>query len=103
MGDAAMSLKDMQAELLAFRDARDWRKYHTPEALARAIAVEAGELNELFLWDREFSTAMVASELADVMIYCLNLCNALGLDAEWSIHAKMAENARRPVRGDGFA
>ena len=93
-------LAALQADLAAFRDARDWQRYHTPEALARAIMVEAGELNDLFLWGREPATAAVAEEMADVLIYCLNLCNALGADAEAIIRKKIAQNATRRVVGD---
>lgn len=90
----------LQADLAAFRDARNWQQYHTPEALARAVAVEAGELNELFLWGRNPTLHDVREELADVMIYCLSLCNAIGDDAERIIRDKMAKNAQRTTVGD---
>jgi NTP pyrophosphatase (non-canonical NTP hydrolase) len=78
--------------LIEFRDARNWQKYHTPEALARAIGIEAGELNELFLWGREPSKNEAAAEIADVMIFCLNLCDVMGIDPEQAIHEKIDKN-----------
>jgi hypothetical protein len=36
--------------LVAFRDERDWAQFHDSKNLAAAIGIEAGELNELFLW-----------------------------------------------------
>ena len=48
--------------LRKFRDDRDWKQFHNPKDLAAAIAIEAGELQEHFLWK---STQEVAAELAD--------------------------------------
>lgn len=82
-------------KLRKFRNARDWQKYHTPEALARAIAIEAGELNELFLWGREPSRSEMSEEIADVMIYCLNLCEAIGIDPLQAMSDKIKKNAEK--------
>ena len=95
-------LAALQATLAEFRDARAWGPFHTAEALARAVAVEAGELNALFLWNRRPDLHRVAEEVADVLIYGLNLCNALGFDAGQIIADKIRGNAARPVVGDGF-
>lgn len=95
------SLTNTIDRLRKFRDARAWQKYHTPEALARAVAVESGELNELFLWDTDPDTIDVACEVADVMIYCLNLCVATGIDPVWAINSKIAANEIRDVGKDG--
>ena len=38
-----------------FREDRDWSQFHTPENLAKAINIEAGELLEHFLWDNNFN------------------------------------------------
>ena len=46
-GDRLTAIMD---EVLAFRDARDWRQFHAPKELASALGIEAGELQELFLW-----------------------------------------------------
>jgi hypothetical protein len=43
-------LAENVGRLLAFREARDWGKFHRPKELAAALAIEAGELQELFLW-----------------------------------------------------
>ena len=78
--------------LRTFRDKRNWHKHHKPEALARAVSIEAGELNELFLWGREPSALEVSDEVADVMIYCLNLCDVMGIDPIQSINSKIDKN-----------
>jgi dCTP diphosphatase len=73
------TLADLQERLRAFRDERDWRQFHSPKELAAAIAIEAAELQEFFLWTDPEEAARVAqnkregveAELADVLIQCL--------------------------------
>jgi hypothetical protein len=38
------------AQLLEFRDARDWKQFHTLKNLVSALSVEAAELLELTQW-----------------------------------------------------
>ena len=74
-----------------FRDDRDWRQFHTPENLAKAISIESGELLEHFLWDKE----EVCDELADVMVYCSHMADALGVSIEDIINNKMDKNEKK--------
>lgn len=78
-----------------FREDRSWQKYHASEHLARAISIEAGELNELFLWGRKPSSQELSEEVADVMIYCLNLCDVEGIDPLKAINDKIDSNERK--------
>ena len=49
-----LDLSKAMAQILAFRDARDWQQFHFPKELAAAVGIEAAELQEIFLWrDRE--------------------------------------------------
>ena len=82
-----------------FSQERDWEPFHTPANLAKSIAIEAGELLECFQWsDTEYDAGHVAEELADVMVYCQNMLDALGLDADGIVNAKMDQNeAKYPV------
>ncbi|MBK8164440.1 MAG: nucleotide pyrophosphohydrolase [bacterium] len=83
-------LAHLTSRILAFRDARSWRPFHTPKDLALALNIEAGELAELFLWKTEAeATGMaadsvgrtaIADELADVTIYALLLAHHYGID-----------------------
>ena len=76
-----------------FSDDRDWNQFHTPANLAKSISIEANELLECFQWDEEhFDLAHVAEELADVMVYCQNMLDKLGLDADEIINSKMTKN-----------
>jgi NTP pyrophosphatase (non-canonical NTP hydrolase) len=84
--------------LRAFVNERDWGQFHTPENLAKSIAIEAGELLECFQWNADANDAEVRNELADVLTYCLLLSDRLGVDPEQIVLAKLTETrAKYPV------
>jgi NTP pyrophosphatase (non-canonical NTP hydrolase) len=88
--------KNLLDEVLVFRDARDWKQFHTPENLAKAINIEAGELLECFQWSTdEFDKQEAREELADVIIYCLLMVDALDADLEKIVIDKMNKNNRK--------
>ena len=99
----AIELDALQSRLRAFRDERDWEQFHSPKNLTAAIAVEAAELQELFLWiDSAQSRAFadenreaVEEELADVFIQCLNLADTLGVDLLKASARKIDLNEKR--------
>jgi dCTP diphosphatase len=74
---------------------RDWGQFHSPENLAKSIAIEAGELLECFQWSADADEAEVKRELADVLIYCLLLTDRIGEDVDELIRAKIEENRRK--------
>ena len=101
--------KSLRDEIVAFRDARDWRQFHTPKNLAAAIAIEASELQEQFLWctDAESEARIrdaakhqaIAEELADVVNFALLLADRLDIDLPKEVRRKIRINARKyPVR-----
>jgi len=83
---------------------RDWQKYHTARNLAESISIEASELLELFQWslNDEKSLGMereklrrLEDELADVLVYCLSLANATGIDITTVVLGKMKKNEEK--------
>ena len=82
-----------------FTEDRDWDQFHSPANLAKSIVIEAAELLECFQWNDEvYDLQHVKEEIADVMVYCQNLLDKLGLDADEIINMKMAQNeAKYPV------
>ena len=78
---------------------RDWDQFHSPSNLAKSIAIEAGELLECFQWsDTEYDLEHVKEELADVLVYCQDMLDKLGLDADEIVNEKMEKNeAKYPV------
>jgi len=92
-------------QLVAFREARDWKQFHTPRQLAAALAIEAGELQQSMLWktDAEIEagladgtlTPAIGDEIADVLSFALLLAHDLGLDPAELIAGKLAKNEQR--------
>ena len=83
----------------AFTADRNWEQFHTPETVAKSIAIEAAELLECFQWSgTEYDLEHVKEELADVLVYCRNMLDELGLDEDAIINSKMDKNeAKYPV------
>ena len=78
---------------------RDWEKFHSPANLAKSISIEANELLECFQWsDEDYDLQHVKEELADVLVYCQNMLDKLGLDEDEIVNMKMDQNeAKYPV------
>lgn len=78
---------------------RDWDQFHSPANLAKSISIEANELLECFQWDENnYDINEVKEELADVIVYCQDMLDKLGLDVDEIVNAKMAKNeAKYPI------
>ncbi len=106
MEDEKTTIQELKDILRKFRDDRDWKQFHDPKNLAEAISIEAGELQELFLWkdkekiakklqeDEEFRKE-VGEELVDVVIFCLNFANAADIDISKILKEKVEKNAKK--------
>ncbi|MGH6646250.1 nucleotide pyrophosphohydrolase [Aquabacterium sp.] len=101
------SLQQLAQALDQFAQARDWPRFHAPKNLACALTVEAGELLEHFQWLTEDQSRQlgghqreaVALEMADVLLYLVQLSSALGIDLLDAARRKMVLNAEKyPVR-----
>lgn len=98
-------MREVQSRLVAFRDARHWKQFHTPRQLAAALAIEAGELQQSMLWktDAEIQaglaegtlTSEVGDEIADVLSFALLLAHDLGFDPAELIRSKLKKNEER--------
>jgi NTP pyrophosphatase (non-canonical NTP hydrolase) len=82
-------------KILKFRDERDWKKFHTPENLAKSLAIEAGELLECYQWDDVAMQGDVNEELADIIIYSILMAESLNVDIEDIILKKLAKNIKK--------
>ncbi|MFL6664798.1 MAG: nucleotide pyrophosphohydrolase [Rhizobacter sp.] len=97
----ADSLRDLAQQLDRFATEREWQQFHSPKNLASALIVEAAELLEHFQWmteeqSRELAPERrdaVAAELADVLLYLVQLASALGVDPVAAAQAKLKLNA----------
>lgn len=89
----------VRTDLRAFVDERAWDAFHTPKDLALSVAVEAGELLEVFQWRDPAAGALteedrrrIAEETADVVTYCMLLADKAGFDLLEAVAAKLAAN-----------
>jgi NTP pyrophosphatase (non-canonical NTP hydrolase) len=97
------SLQTLARQLEQFAQDRDWQQFHSPKNLASALVVEAGELLEHFQWlTEEQSRSLspqkreaVGAELADVLLYLIQLAGAMGIDPIAAAQAKLALNAQK--------
>ena len=103
--DATTTFAELKSRVLAFARERDWEQFHAPKNLSMALAAEAGELMEHFLWSTSDASRTIASdpakrqkieeELADVVIYALEFANMTQIDLAAVIETKMAANAKK--------
>jgi len=90
-------------EMLAFRQERDWEKFHTARNLSSALCVEAAELLDLFRWarDSEITTIVeqqlseIESEVADMTILLTYLCHDLKITIEDVVRKKLEINREK--------
>jgi NTP pyrophosphatase (non-canonical NTP hydrolase) len=88
-------MKDLEEKIVKFAEERDWNQFHTPENLAKSIAIEAGELLECFQWDNNYDKDELKYEVADVLNYCILLCHQVGVDPKEVISEKLAISAKK--------
>jgi len=103
--DDATSIAALQRAVVEFRDARDWKQFHSLKNLLLGLTIEASELAECALWKSDGELAALASdvrfreevgeEIADVFIFLLYLCHDLELDLAEVTSRKIAVNGER--------
>lgn len=99
INDSNTEIKKLKELVEEFVAERDWEQFHTPKNLSMAIASEAAELMELFLWvGSETSKSIckqeeqkVKEELADIIIVCLCFANRANLDVATIVTEKIKE------------
>jgi NTP pyrophosphatase (non-canonical NTP hydrolase) len=102
MPDHTTTIATLREAMRSFVAQRHWEQFHSPKNLAMALAAEAAEVMEHFLWMENAESRgvvrdparleQVADEIADVLGVCLALCNALDLDLSDVFLRKMSKN-----------
>ncbi len=98
-----MTIEDLTQRICAFRDARDWQQFHNPKDMAVAIAAEAGELMQHFVWKQpeqiaeivRSKRAEIPDEIADVAILLFELAHNLDIPLAQAMQAKLERNEQR--------
>lgn len=104
----SVTLDELQAEAVRFRDERDWAQFHNAKELAINLCIEAAELLELTQWhppqaiaarlDTPAGGEAFADELSDVLLTVLLLADDRGLDLAAAYRRKLEKNrAKYPV------
>jgi len=96
------TLAELTNRLIAFRDARDWRQFHSLKNLILSVSLESAELLELTQWkdDETVDSAVadpvfrdrLAEECADVLLYLLLIAERAGFDLTAAAAAKIETN-----------
>ncbi len=105
-GEARGDLEILTERLIAFRDARDWKQFHTLKNLLVSLSLEAAEALELVQWktDEEADALLKAGgklhealrqECADVLLYLLLIAEAAGFDLAQAAAEKIDINESR--------
>lgn len=96
-----MDIKQLEAAMHAFVENKGWYapdspKPQTPKNLAISLVLEAAEVLEHFQWREETpDKAELAGELADVMLYLLQLASISEVDLGQAVMDKLAKNYTR--------
>lgn len=99
----SQEIEELQAALRQFAEDRDWGRFHTPRNLAASLSIEAAEVLEHFQWltdeqSRQLTEEQrlkVGHEIADVLLYLLQLSDKLGIDPLEAAREKLAINAAK--------
>ncbi len=97
------SIEELTERIRSFVAAREWQQYHNPKDMAVAIAAEAGELMQHFVWQQPDQLDVrvrehreeIASEIADVGILLFEMADLLGMKLGDVMAAKIAHNEQR--------
>ena len=88
-------MKRIINEIEEFNKERDWDQFHSPENLAKSIAIESGELLECFQWNNNYDKDEVCEELADVFTYCIMMADKLGVEPKEIILKKLDKTRKK--------
>jgi len=96
-----MDIHQLTQEMHRFVTAKGWYKPDSPRPqtlrnLAVSLNIEAAEVLEHFQWNEAFTDqSELASELADVTLYLLQLASLSGIDLEQAVLKKLEINYNR--------
>jgi 8-oxo-dGTP diphosphatase len=96
-----MDIKQLTEEMNRFVSSKGWydknsKRPQTPRNLSISLALEAAEILEHFQWRDEIKDKEeLASELADVALYLLELASVTEIDLEQAMLKKLEVNKTR--------
>ncbi len=90
-------------KIIQFRDARDWKQFHNPKDLSISLALEAAEIMEHFQWKTseeiqqhiQKNKTALGEEIADVMIYLIQLADITHIDLIAASYDKLTKVGKK--------
>jgi dCTP diphosphatase len=103
MSDATTTIESLKNDVKKFTEDREWQQFHSPKNLSMALASEAAEVMDLFLWcesadsyqELENRRQDAEDEIADVAVALLAFCVRHNIDLSKAIAHKRIEHARK--------
>ena len=99
------NIKDLTKEIIAFRNARNWKQFHNPKDVSLSLVLEAGEVMELFQWKnneemKEYirlkkNRDRIGEELADVLYWVLLMSYDLKINILDALDKKIEQNRKK--------
>jgi len=93
--DEDTTIKEFKDAISSFVSERDWDRYHRPKDVAMALSIEAGELMELYLWDREPDREELEDELGDILFFLVDMSIREDIDLTEAFRRKMEKNEQK--------
>lgn len=95
-----MDIKELQDEIIKFRDDRNWEQFHTLKDLLLGLNIECSELSELFLWKSDAEIAKtdlskIENETADIYIFLNYISKNFKIDLEKVVLDKLEINGKK--------
>ncbi len=97
------NIQELTRLIVEFRNARDWKQFHSPKDMILSLLIEAGECAEHFQWKNDHEIQQlspekkqqIGHELSDILYWTLLLAEDLGIDLNQSFEEKMQINERK--------
>jgi dCTP diphosphatase len=97
-------MDEIKKDIFSYIKERGWDVLENPSNISKSISIEAAELLELFQWknysvseikaDKELFEK-VKKELADILIYSIEMALSLGIDEQVIIQEKLEHNKKK--------
>lgn len=96
-------IENLTDRIIAFRDARDWKKFHNPKDMALSLVLEATEVMEHFQWKSKeemekyivTNKSGIGEELADVLYWVLLMSADFNIDILKDLEEKIKKNEEK--------
>jgi len=94
------TVRELTDAMNAFVEAMGWYRpdspfTQSPRNIAISLSLEAAEVLEHFQWGEDADARALAQELADLMLYLLQLAYLTDVDLAHAVEEKLAINYRR--------